>query len=273
MLIDCADEKGLVHKISGVLFGKSCNIISNREFVDIENEHFYMRTEFEGEADKEEIINELRELLPENARISVPNGKKKDVVVLVTKEHHCLAELLIRNQHNELNFSISAVIGNHDDCQGLVKKFGIPFKLVSHEGLSREEHEKQVLEELTKYNPDYVVLAKYMRVLSEDFVKKHQDKIINIHHSFLPAFIGANPYRQAHKRGVKVIGATAHFVTSELDKGPIIAQDVISINHTFDVPKMKAASHDIEKIILVRALRLLCEDKIFLNGNKTIVFE
>ena len=232
-----------------------------------------MRTEFEGNINPREITSDLEKVLPADARINIPKNEKKKVVILVTKEHHCLAELLIRNEHNEINFEVVGVIGNHVNCQKLVEKFEIPFEYISHEGISRKKHEKKILRKIEMFRPDYLVLAKYMRVLSGDFVDVYKDRIINIHHSFLPAFAGANPYRQAYERGVKIIGATAHFVTQKLDEGPIITQDIKNINHTFDVQAMKKASHDVEKIILVRALQNVCDDKVFINGNKTIVFE
>lgn len=273
LLVDCSDKKGLIHKISGVLLDHNCNITMNREFVDESKQHFYMRTEFEGEIKSKSIITDLQKVLPGDAKTTIPSHRKKKVVILVTKEHHCLAELLIRNEHNEINFEVSAVIGNHIDCQKLVEKFEIPFIHISHKGLQRSEHEQKIIQAIKNFNPDYLVLAKYMRVLTKFFVEKYHEKIINIHHSFLPAFVGANPYRQAYNRGVKIIGATAHFVTEQLDKGPIITQDVKHINHTFKVEAMKKASHDIEKIILVRALQNVCDDKVFINGNKTVVFD
>ena len=143
---------------------------------------------------------------------------------------------------------------------------------ISAEGISREEHEALVLEELQKHSFDYIVLAKYMRILTSDFVNHYPEQIINIHHSFLPAFIGANPYKQAYERGVKIIGATAHFVTNDLDEGPIIAQDVISVNHRFDWRDMQRAGRDVEKVVLSRALKLVLEDRVFVYNNKTVVF-
>lgn len=273
LLVDCSDKQGLIHKISGVLLEHQCNIVMNREFVDVEKKQFYMRTEFEGTIDPGIVINDLIKVLPKDAKIRIPKEEKKKVLILVTKEHHCLAELLIRNEHNEINFEVSAVIGNHAKCRQLVEKFDIPFYLVSHKGKSREGHERELLKIIEQHQPDYLVLAKYMRVLTGGFVGHFENRIINIHHSFLPAFAGANPYRQAYERGVKIIGATAHFVTTQLDEGPIIIQDVKNINHGYDVQAMKKASQDVEKIILVKALQNVCDDKVFINGNKTIVFE
>jgi len=149
----------------------------------------------------------------------------------------------------------------------------VPFIYISSDNLSREEHEELILQELNKYSFDYIVLAKYMRILTPNFVGKYEGKIINIHHSFLPAFIGANPYKQAYERGVKIIGATAHFVTNDLDEGPIIYQDIIRVNHRFTWRDMQKAGQDVEKIVLARALNLVLEDRVFIYNNKTVVFD
>lgn len=273
LLIDCPDKKGLINSVTGLLLARNCNIISNREYVDGISNRFYMRTEFDGEIeDQEAFLGKVREMLPPGANISMPNGRKKKVVIFATSEHHCLAELLVRNAFADLNIEIQAVISNHDNLKFLVDKFEVEFHHVPNGKISRQEHEDELKKVLSAYKTDYIVLAKYMRVLSPDFVSKYKNKIINIHHSFLPAFVGANPYRQAFDRGVKIIGATAHFVTDELDMGPIIIQDTAPVNHTYGVEAMKRAGQDIEKIALVKALRCVCEDKVLINGNKTIVF-
>jgi len=273
LLIDCADEKGLIHKVSGVLFKQNCNIVNNREFVEQTQGKFYMRTEFEGDlGDEDELLAQIRSVLPSDAKASIPSKSKKKIVVFVTKEQHCLGELLLRNAYDEINAEILAVMSNHEELRGLVEKFSLPFHHVENGSRKREDHEEEVISILNQYEPDFLVLAKYMRILSPEFVSKYQNRIVNIHHSFLPAFVGANPYKQAHVRGVKIIGATAHFVTNQLDEGPIIVQGVEHIDHTYDVSAMKQAGRDIEKITLTKALRLVCDDRVFLNGNKTIVF-
>lgn len=274
LLVKCQDEKGIIHRISGVLLKSGCNVIGNREFVDIEKRVFYMRTEFEANGfDSDEILKELKAILPTDAQIMIPQNRKKKVVILATKEHHCLSELLSRNYFEEFNFEVSAVIANHNDLQVFTNKFGIDFHHISCEEKTKNQQEQEVIAVLEKEKPDLVVLAKYMRILSPEFVQKYKNKIVNIHHSFLPAFIGANPYRKAYERGVKLIGATAHFVTSELDQGPIIIQDVARVGHMDDVVSMKKKSHDLEKLALTKAIRLICDDRIFINGNKTIIFE
>ncbi|HSV96465.1 MAG TPA: formyltetrahydrofolate deformylase [Spirochaetota bacterium] len=271
--IDCADRKGLVHAITGVLFRGGLNITSTHEFVDRQTQHFFMRTEFAGELDRETVLGGLHASLPEDTRIALSEKRRKDVIIMATREHHCLGDLLLRHRYGELNARVLAVVSNHNDLGELVEKFEIPFHCVSHDGVSREEHEDAILKVVELYAPEYIVLAKYMRILSHAFVDRFPNRIINIHHSFLPAFIGANPYRQAYERGVKIIGATAHFVNHSLDEGPIIAQSVIPVDHTFSVDDMQQAGRDGEKVVLARALKLAFEDKIFVNGNKTVIFE
>lgn len=272
VLIDCDDEKGLVYKISKLFFDKNLNIESNQEFVDDETNRFFMRTVVSGDFDPSSLQKELVVVLPKNSNIKVIMPQKKKIVIMATKESHALGDILIRHQDDELDAEIVAVVANHDTLQQLVRRFDIPFFYVSAEGISREDHEEVVINLLKGFEFDYIVLAKYMRILTSNFVSNFAGKIINIHHSFLPAFIGANPYKQAFQRGVKIIGATAHFVTNDLDEGPIISQDVIPVNHRFDWMDMQRAGRDVEKIVLSRALNLVLSDRIFVNGNKTIVF-
>jgi formyltetrahydrofolate deformylase len=183
-----------------------------------------------------------------------------------------LGDILLKHYRDELGANILAVVSNYDTLRALAEKFEIPFHCVSHQDIGREEHEAKVLEVLQSLSPDVIVLAKYMRILSPDFVGHFEQKILNIHHSFLPAFIGANPYKQAYERGVKIIGATAHFVNNNLDEGPIIAQDVIRVDHEFGWQEMMKAGRDVEKVVLGRALDLVLEDRIFVHNNKTVIF-
>lgn len=272
LLIHCTDRKGLIYAVTQVLFQNNLNIISNGEFVDKENNHFFMRAEVAGDINREKVLQELHDALPEKIIFDLLPQQKKNIVILVTKEHHCLGDLLLREKFNDLNANILAVIGNYETLRPLTEKFDIPFHYISHENKTREEHDAQILETVKQYNPDYLVLAKYMRVLSPAFVEQFPARIINIHHSFLPAFIGANPYRQAYERGVKIIGATAHFVNSSLDEGPIIAQNVIQVNHTHNAQDMAQSGRDVEKIVLAQALKLVFADKVFVSNNKTIIF-
>ncbi len=272
VLIDCEDAKGLVYKISKVFFDRELNIESNREFVEPENGRFFMRTVISGEFEAKSLEEELKAILPAGANTRVILPRRKKIVILATKESHALGDILIRHADGELDADIEAVVSNHDTLERLVRRFDIPFFHISAESMNREEHERLVIDILRGIDFDYMVLAKYMRILTPNFVSHFSGKIINIHHSFLPAFIGANPYKQAYDRGVKIIGATAHFVTNDLDEGPIIAQDVIPVNHRFDWRDMQRAGKDVEKIVLSRALSLVINDRVFVNGNKTIVF-
>ena len=271
--IACSDEKGLIYRISNVLFENNFNIDRNDEFVDSEKNLFFMRTEFSGDCDVQNLKNILQKILPEDAKINLTLNKVKNVVILVTKEHHCLSDLLIRNEFNEMNFNVLSVIGNYDVLKDLTKKFDIPFHYIPAENISREEHQQKIAEILEQYDFDYLVLAKFMRILTPEFVKKFKHKIINIHHSFLPAFIGANPYKQAHERGVKMIGATSHFVTDDLDDGPIIYQDIIKVNHAQNAKDLAKLGKEVEKKVLAEALKLVFNDKVFIDDNKTVIFE
>ena len=270
--ITCKDEKGLVYRISEILLENGLNIIKNDEFVDNEKALFFMRTEVSGIAEPEKVIDQLKKQLGD-CSIELSQNESKNVVVLVTKEHHCLADLLIRNQFKDLNFNIVAVVGNYENLRELTEQFNIPFIYIPAENITRAEHEEKIKTVLQDYNYDYLVLAKFMRILSPDFVKDFEGKIINIHHSFLPAFIGANPYKQAFERGVKIIGATAHFVTNDLDEGPIIYQDIIKVSHSKTAKDLAKMGKDVERIVLANALKLVFEDKVFIDGNKTIIFE
>lgn len=272
LLIDCSDEVGLVYKITKILFELKSNIEKNSEFVDKDNNKFFMRTEFNANLDGIDLIALLKESLPKDAHVRLTRARKKDIVILATKEAHCLGDILMRYYSDELNANIKAIISNYEILKPLADKFHIPFFTVSHLDLSRNDHEERVLEVLSDIGEiDYIVLAKYMRILSPNFVEKYNEKIINIHHSFLPAFIGANPYKQAFERGVKIIGATAHFVNNNLDEGPIIAQSIQEVNHDYTWRDMQRAGKDVEKIVLAKALSLAFEDRIFVYANKTII--
>lgn len=270
--IDCPDEKGLISRITGVLYKHSLNIVSNQEFVDAVSRHFVMRTAFEGAADSEDVLKDLHSVLPKAAKIRQAEVGDRSIVIMATNEPHCLGDLLLRCSYGEIPAQVDAVISNHEELEPLARAFDIPFHCVSHKNLDRRSHEQSVEELLDDYSPDYLVLAKYMRIFSPEFVARYNKRIVNIHHSFLPAFIGANPYKQAFERGVKIIGATAHFVTDDLDEGPIIAQDVLPINHTYTAEKMAHAGRDVEKTVLAKAVKLLLEERIFIHNNRTIVF-
>ncbi|MBN9692255.1 MAG: formyltetrahydrofolate deformylase [Verrucomicrobia bacterium] len=273
LLVECQDRPGLVHGITGVLFRRGVNVVGNHEFVDRSRQRFFMRTEFDGSVDEAAVLAELRSVLPPEADLRLASLAPKRIVVLASKEHHCLADVLVRHSFGELNAEILAVISNHTRLAPLVQKFELPFHHLEARDGERERHEADVLQCVESYRPDYLVLAKYMRILSPAFVQRFPARIINIHHSFLPAFVGARPYHQAFARGVKVIGATAHFVTDELDAGPIVVQQVIPVDHTHDAEDLAQAGRDVEQMVLARALRLVFEDRVFLCGNRTVIFD
>ncbi len=273
VLIDADDEKGLVYKISTIFYEHNLNILSNNEFVDKTNGKFFMRSVVEGDVDAKYLKKSLLDLLPTSANIEVIKPTKKNIVIMATKEMHALGDILIQHEAGELDANILGVISNYDQLKSLVNKFNIPYIAISHVNLDRDEHEEKILECLSTFKDiDYIVLAKYMRILTPKFVEVYKDKIINIHHSFLPAFIGANPYKQAYERGVKIIGATAHFVNNNLDEGPIISQEVIHVDHAYDWRDMQRSGRDVEKIVLSHALKLALEDRIFVYANKSVIF-
>jgi formyltetrahydrofolate deformylase len=276
LLVECPDQRGLVHAISGVLFRHGCNVVGNQEFVDAASGRFYMRTEFDGpevSATGQQLVAETLASLPTGAQVRLAQPGPKRIVVLASREHHCLGDLLIRHQFGGINARIEAVISNHALMGDLVRKFEVPFHHVPAEGLDRMTHEAAVRRILDGIQPEFLVLAKYMRVLSPEFVGRYPSRIINIHHSFLPAFVGAKPYHQAFQRGVKVIGATAHLVTDDLDAGPILVQQVIPVDHTHAAADLVRAGRDVEQFALAQALRLVFEDRVFLAGNRTVIFD
>lgn len=267
----CPDAKGLIAKITNICYKHQLNIVQNNEFVDHRTGRFFMRTELEGIFNDETLLADLDDALPEGSRRELNSASRRRIVVMVTKEAHCLGDLLMKSAYDGLDVEIAAVIGNHDTLKNLVEQFGIPFHHISHEGFTREQHDEKMTVQIDQYQPDYVVLAKYMRVLTPGFVQHYPNQIINIHHSFLPAFIGARPYHQAYERGVKIIGATAHFVNDNLDEGPIITQNVINIDHTYTADDMMRAGRDVEKNVLSHALYWVLAQRVFVYGNRTII--
>lgn len=238
LLTECHDSTGLVAKITNICYKHQLNILKNSEFVENETKRFFMRTELEGIFNDQTLLADLQFTLPEGSSYQLKPKARKRIVILVTKEAHCLGDILMKTYYGGLDVEIAAVVGNHDSLRQLTERFDVPFHLVSHEGLTRVEHDKLLAEKIDQYNPDYIVLAKYMRVLNPEFVARYPNRVVNIHHSFLPAFIGAKPYQRAYERGVKIIGATAHFINNELDEGPIIMQNVINVDHTYTADAM-----------------------------------
>jgi len=274
LLTDCPDSKGLIAQITNICQKHQLNIVKNNEFVDHQYGRFFMRTEIEGYFNDQTLLADLDFNLPKGSqRTLVATKQKKRIVILVTKEAHCLGDILMKSTYGGIDVEIAAVVGNYDALEELVSKFNIPYHTVSHEGLTREEHEDKVLEVIAPYTPDYVILAKYMRILTPKFVETYANKLINIHHSFLPAFIGARPYQQAFDRGVKIIGATAHFVSNDLDEGPIITQDVAHIDHAYSAADLAKVGRDVERSVLSRALQQILDDKVIVYANRTVVFK
>lgn len=273
IVIQCRDRVGLVGAIASAVAAQQLNIISMREHVDQAADLFFMRLEVEETGAPETLETQIRAVLPAGAMVIINPSPEKKVVVLVTKEYHCLGDILIRNFFKTLGASVLSVIGNHPDLEDICRRFDMPFYLVPHEGQTKAQFEQQVANIIQKYQPDYIVLAKFMRILSPQFVAQFPMQIINIHHSFLPAFVGASPYKQAFERGVKLIGATAHFVSDELDEGPIIAQQIIPVNHSYTAADMVKAGKEIETAVLANALKLVFEDRVFVYNNRTVVFD
>ncbi len=271
LTLTCKDQPGIVHSMTSAVLAADGNIIENQQFTDPTTGLFVMRTRIESEQDLAKLSNILRQGLDHlNPILSLREHQtKKRAVLLVTKESHCLRDLLYLQELGELPISIPIVLSNHEELRGLVESHGIPFAVLSPDKRTAEaEINKMILE----HDIDFVVLARYMQILSEEFCAKYPAQIINIHHSFLPGFKGGKPYHQAHARGVKVIGATAHFVTGDLDEGPIIEQDVAHVSHAATPEDLIAIGRDIERRVLSKAVKLYAEDRIFLTGNRTIIF-
>jgi formyltetrahydrofolate deformylase len=272
ILIQCMDKVGLVAKIAGVMAEDNINIVSMREHVDTIANRFFARLAAQQHPDPVLLLQKLRSVLPGDAVINVNPEPEKKIIILVTKEYHCLSDILVRHHFKTLGASVQCVIGNHATLRDVCERFGVAFIHVSHENNSKPVFESRLMDVIGQYPHDYLVLAKFMRILSPAFVEKFPRRLINIHHSFLPAFTGASPYRQAHLRGVKLIGATAHFVTNDLDQGPIIVQQTIPVDHTYTTADMIKAGKEIEKSVLNQALAMIFEDRVFVYDNKTVVF-
>jgi len=271
LTLTCKDQPGIVHSMTSSVLACGGNIIENQQFTDPTTELFVMRTRIESEQSLPEISKTLRDGLAHlNPSISIrETSAKKRAIVLVTKESHCLRDLLYLQELGELPVSIPLVLSNHEDLRSLVESHGIRFGLLPPQ---KDGAEAQINQVVLENQIDFIVLARYMQILTEEFCEKYPAQIINIHHSFLPGFKGGKPYHQAHARGVKIIGATAHFVTGDLDEGPIIEQDVAHVSHAATPEDLIAIGRDIERRVLSKAVKLFAEDRIFLAGNRTVIF-
>ncbi|TSB48104.1 formyltetrahydrofolate deformylase [Alkalicoccobacillus porphyridii] len=278
LLVACSDQPGIVASISSYLQQQGANIVQSDQYTtDPEGGMFFMRIEFDWSTERNSFL-EIKEGFKKVAadfqfdwRMEQAVRKKR-MVIFVSKESHCLLELLWKWKANELHVEIPLVISNHADHQKEVESYGIPFHHIPVEKGKKQEAEKRAIELIKEHDIDFVVLARYMQILSPTFVQTFAHKIINIHHSFLPAFIGANPYAKAFERGVKLIGATAHYVTDDLDEGPIIEQDIMRVNHRYSSEDLRIAGRNVERVALARAVMWHHEDRVIIHGNKTVVF-
>ena len=272
--LQCADQRGIVHAMTSSVLACQGNIIENQQFTDPVTNTFVMRTRFETSSSLDTAREVLFEGLSKfNPELTIrDNASPKRALVMVTKESHCLRDLLYLLELGELPIQIPLVVGNHEELKSLVESHGIKFKYLPISIENKESSETQLLSLIDSEKIDFLVLARYMQILSPDFCDKLSNRIINIHHSFLPGFKGARPYHQAHAKGVKIIGATAHFVTKDLDEGPIIEQDVAHVSHASSPEELIAIGRDIERRVLARAVKLYAEDRIFIVGNRTVIF-
>jgi len=268
----CSDQPGIVHSMTSAVLACGGNIIENQQFTDPTTNLFVMRTRIQSEQSLSEASKVLHQgLMHLDPEISLREiARKKRAIIMVTKESHCLRDLLYLHELGELPIEIPVVLSNHSDLRDLVEAHGIPFEQLPAE---KAEAEAIIRNAMEQHDGDFLVLARYMQILSEEFCAHYPSQIINIHHSFLPGFKGAKPYHQAHARGVKIIGATAHFVTGDLDEGPIIEQDVAHVTHSATPEDLIAIGRDIERRVLSQAVKHFAEDRIFIVGDRTVVFQ
>lgn len=277
LLVACPDRKGLVAALAQLLYAHGANILDAQQHADRDGRRFYQRIHFDM-ADLDIPRESLEDLLRIECgryemrwRISYGDRRKR-VAIFVSRVEHCLCDLLLRHRLGELDCDIPLVVSNHPDLEPVARQFGVAFHLFPITPETKAEQEGREIELLERERIDLIVLARYMQVLSKAFVERFPERIINIHHSTLPAFMGARPYHQAHERGVKRIGATAHYATEELDEGPIIDQDVVPCSHRDRVPDLVRKGRDVERMVLARAVRWHLQDRIITEGRRTIVF-
>ena len=274
----CPDKEGLIAAVSSFISMHDGNVLSSDQYVNRESGRFLMRLEIEGEGfglERDEFASAFAPLARRHAmdwRVSFTDAPKR-MAILVSRYDHCLIDLLWRWDAGELDAEIPLVVSNHPDLAGRVEAYGIPFFHLPVTKETRTEQEAEMLNLLAEHDIDFVVLARYMQILSPKFVSAYPDRVLNIHHSFLPAFVGADPYRRAHDRGVKTIGATAHYVTEDLDAGPIVHQDVAHVTHRDTVEDLVRLGREVERRVLARAVRWHLEDRVLVDGHRTVVFE
>ncbi|HEY6635305.1 MAG TPA: formyltetrahydrofolate deformylase [Acidimicrobiia bacterium] len=274
LTLQCPDRPGIVNRVTGALLEVDGNIAESAQFGDPDTATFTLRTVFDSPATEDEVTGKLTEVAEAlSATLTIrPESLRRRALIMVSRYDHCLLDLLFRHRNGELAVEIPLIISNHTDCASLADRYGIPFEHVPVTPETKEEAERILLSRIEEHDIDFVVLARYMQVLSNDVCAAFPGRIINIHHSFLPGFKGSRPYHQAHARGVKLIGATAHYVTPDLDEGPIIEQDVARVGHAHTAEDMVSIGRDVERMVLSRAVRHQSEDRVILVGTKTVVF-
>ncbi|CAM5716901.1 formyltetrahydrofolate deformylase [Streptomyces griseorubiginosus] len=275
LTLRCPDQPGIVHALAAGVAEAEGNILESAQFSDPSTGIFTIRVSLESPAaDTGKLRDELALRLARFDPVLTvrPEEQRRRVLLMVSKFDHCLVDLLYRWDLGELPVDIPLIVSNHPDLEPVAKRYGIPFVHLPVTRDTKPEAEAELLRLVADHQVDFVVLARYMQVLSDELCRRLSGRVINIHHSFLPGFKGAKPYHQAHDRGVKLIGATAHFVTADLDEGPIIEQDVVRVGHRHTAPELVAIGRDVERIVLARAVRLHAEDRVVLTGSRTVVF-
>jgi formyltetrahydrofolate deformylase len=278
LLVSCPDRRGIVAALAQTLYGHGANILDADQHTDTEAGQFFQRIRFDfsqlhtDRQSLERAIEEVGERFEMQRRLAYAERRKR-VAIFVSKYDHCLQDLLWRTRAGELDGEIPLVLSNHEDLRDLAEHFGAEYRVFPISKENKREQEEKETTLLREMRIDLVVLARYMQILSPEFLRGFEAPVINIHHSFLPAFVGGKPYHQAYRRGVKLIGATAHYATADLDEGPIIEQDVARCSHRDSVEDLVRRGRDLEKLVLARAVRRHLEDRILVYGNKTVVFD
>ncbi|HKY38769.1 MAG TPA: formyltetrahydrofolate deformylase [Polyangiaceae bacterium] len=278
LLVSCPDRRGIVAALAQVLYGHGANILDSDQHTDSEAGLFFQRLRFDlaelmtDRVALERSIGELAERFAMRFRLLYA-ARRKRLAIFVSKYDHCLYDLLLRQRAGELAADVAAVISNHSDLADVASQFGVPFHVFEKTPESKHAQQQRELELLGQLEVDLVVLARYMQIVSAELCEAFAERLINIHHSFLPAFVGGKPYHQAYARGVKLIGATAHYATAVLDEGPIIEQDVVRASHRDAVEDLVRKGRDLEKVVLARAVRSHLDDRVLVYGNKTVVFD
>ena len=271
----CVDAPGVIHAMASALLKAQGNILEQAQFTDEATGKFSMRTRFETPLSQ---LEEVRSLLNTEVSRFDPiitlrrEEERRRALIMVSQQDHCLADLLYRHANGELPIDIPVIVSNHENCRALANQYGIPFAHIPVTTANKSDAERELMNLVDEHSVDVVILARYMQILSNDFCSTLEGRIINIHHSFLPGFKGARPYQQAYDRGVKLIGATAHFVTADLDEGPIIEQDVHRVQHNHNALDLAEIGRDVERRVLARAVRLYSEDRVLLDDQRTVIF-